>query len=71
MTKWQNISTAPKDGTQILIWNGQDTVVAWWDDVYIWVSPGAWISYLNRSDTDEYEPTHWMPLPAPPKDAGA
>lgn len=56
---WQPIETAPKDGTEILTWDGQDAkILRWalgrWDD---WGEmPGALLP-----------PTHWMPLPEPPK----
>ena len=77
---WQPINTAPKDGTRVLLVQGdligvgrwhleesghwatisekggkrtqewEDTSSGWWEDV----------------PQDMYEPTHWMPLPAPP-----
>jgi hypothetical protein len=64
--KWQDISTAPKDGTQILIggtnWRGKFFMAdAIWRD--------GWM--LFHPDEDDYtaeshNPTHWHPLPAPP-----
>jgi hypothetical protein len=68
---WQPISSAPKDGEDVLLTDG--TVVTF----------GGWISDVDqgadyegqcglagwwslRSD-DGFEPTHWMPLPAPPQ----
>ena len=61
---WQPIETAPKDGTWIMTYCPALSVasyptVVFWDDG--WVPPG--------NDLSEVEPTHWMPLPAPP-DAG-
>jgi hypothetical protein len=56
---WQNISTAPKDGTPILCYEpntGYIRVLRWdgnWSDGDTW---------------DDLEPTHWMPLPEKPKD---
>lgn len=63
---WQPIETAPKDGTRVLIW--QDAAyLAWFELEYTWVSGGgAWISERARSDTYEYAPTLWHPLPVPP-----
>ena len=72
MLEWQDISTAPKDGTAILIWPAQSAltgstecmiisyVVRWHD----WKE--AWIE-ASGEEYDTFYPTHWMPLPAPPK----
>ena len=65
--EWQPIETAPKDGTEVLVYgDGQGMSVAWWETKYIWVRPGAWVSDFGRSDTHTHEPSHWMPLPPPP-----
>jgi hypothetical protein len=70
---WQPIETAPKDGTRVLVYNGkqrgyhtveEDIGVAEWSPcmgVYCWASIACCdgVSY--------YDPTHWMPLPEPPK----
>jgi hypothetical protein len=69
MTEWQPIETAPKDGTAILIWpaqssfTGDDTIsyVVRWHD---WKE--AWIE-ASGEEYDTFYPTHWMPLPPPPK----
>ena len=63
---WQPIETAPKDGTKVLaiavddIRNGTPHMsIARKSSRGHWLTePGAWAIY----------PTHWMPLPAPPKD---
>jgi hypothetical protein len=68
---WQPIETAPKDGTQILVYvpdgrREKDRVQA-----------GSCARNLNKQDIwiignqfgfDVGEPTHWRPLPAPPRD---
>jgi hypothetical protein len=58
---WQPIETAPKDGREILGAVGQSyqggVVVIQWSD-----GLDAWLDW----DRDFWEPTHWMPLPAPP-----
>lgn len=55
---WQPISTAPRDGTRILVFeNGVVADVAWEG------GPGGWISHRDRGWAVEYNPTHWMPLP--------
>lgn len=71
---WQPIETAPKEGTGIV---GS----AWWkmaDGVYClgWLAEGYfdgddWAFASFDLDADEYSaPTHWMPLPQPPKEKG-
>lgn len=55
---WQKIETAPKDGTDILAWDGQEY------HIIAFVS-GQWCS--NGEMGLDREPTHWKPL-HPPKD---
>jgi len=61
MSGWQPITTAPKDGTVILIFQansmtgGKVKLVCWRDDTV----PKGW-------NATEDSPTHWMPLPNPP-----
>jgi len=61
--QWQPIETAPKDGTDILVWwpfwSKSPEVAAFID--------GEWYSECVTSDSTEKPPTHWMPLPAPPE----
>jgi hypothetical protein len=60
MTEWQPIETAPQGGTVVLVFpnlQGYCTVGhclhdEWWDAF---------------NDNYEIYPTHWMPLPEPPK----
>jgi hypothetical protein len=64
MGEWQPIETAPKD-VEILVWSQyQDTAyLAICDDQQWWTPdwwPEKWTEWL-------YSPTHWMPLPEPPK----
>jgi len=68
--KWQPIETAPKDGTPILCFIENATlVVLFWGlydsfqkcgDLYGWLNPeiGGFCPYADV--------THWMPLPKPP-----
>ena len=64
MSEWQPISTAPRDGTRVLLYDQHDPgsgfarVVGAWDPKWKrWFSiPG---SYTKR-------PSHWMALPPPP-----
>ncbi len=75
--EWQPIETAPKDGDPILIYKpdermvGEYTMSAYWDDDQEgWVPVGGIHRLGYRSSaTNSYQgyPTHWMPLPEPPK----
>jgi hypothetical protein len=66
--KWQPIETAPKDGTEVLIFQrikdqGEKDLlhlaVASWEGSY----------WDDRIDMPPWpKPTHWMPLPDPPND---
>lgn len=71
---WHPIETAPKDGTPVLVFSpgpsGDPTnvIVAKFDT---W-GDAAWWSFCESVLADiagqiEPEPTHWMPLPEPPK----
>ena len=79
--EWQPIETAPKDGTPILCVRGHcQPVVAWFETFpeplldgdqtkWRWREAGDFVSDNSwREDWHGtlYEPTHWMPLPAPP-----
>ena len=62
---WQDISTAPKDGTRIIVYRPKadpnyipHVGADYWDKTYF---GGAWMK--SREDT---QPTHWMPFPEPP-----
>jgi len=55
---WHPIETAPKDGTNILVTDGKITVLGWHDEFD--ESEEPWCGFVKW-------PTHWMPLPPPPK----
>lgn len=78
---WQPIKTAPKDGTEVLLW-----CRCAWRDATGFVDKGSFRMDANASpgdsaewlkdDYDDYScgmastplnPTHWMPLPEPPE----
>jgi|GEM_PF-1728610 len=82
IAEWRPIETAPKDGTEIIL-RKADRVSAgnWIDPVRISTEPhattgepvqlveheeGFWQSW-DGGFADDDEPTHWMPLPEPPK----
>ena len=57
---WQPIETAPKDGLVVLVY----------PNYHCAVTCGYYVKGTWRDDLDknfEIEPTHWMPLPEPPK----
>ena len=65
---WQDISTAPKDGTSVLVADGDGAVfeARWLEDHEEW-----WRT--NNDPTDHWgqfiEATHWRPLPPPPSES--
>lgn len=67
---WQPIETAPKDMSDIIVW-GPDvpTQTAYWaPDWYGDKSKPGWMaSNLDEEYGAFIHPTHWMPLPEPPK----
>ena len=72
MSEWQPIETAPKDGTPVLVAQPRDKH-GWWIDVaenFYEVDEhlDATDKWLGReSHSVSCRPTHWMPLPEPPK----
>jgi len=68
--QWQPIETAPRDGTHILgYWKTMRITdypaVLYKDDCFL--NPNAF-SFVGKVELEEVFPTHWMPLPTPPKD---
>lgn len=71
--KWKPIKTAPRDGTQIIIYLAEPAQVpAHGGEIMLRVVLGD----MSGEETSLIGPygqrltaTHWMPLPAPPKDA--
>jgi len=68
--RWMDISSAPKDGTNIIAWSpcfDQPTVVHWFisnDETCCGWFDDELECYTN--DDGSTELTHWMPLPKPP-----
>jgi ABC-type phosphonate transport system ATPase subunit len=68
VSEWQPIETAPKDGTRLLVACVGECGTRW---MYVaWNKKRHWRlmetktgSFMEVHDT----PTHWMPLPDPPK----
>jgi hypothetical protein len=74
--KWEPIDTAPKDGRYLMVGNEDGVWVACFTPTFqSGFQPGnPWISLmLNHRHIEKVKrnyssvPTHWMPLPAPPK----
>jgi hypothetical protein len=65
MTEWQPIETAPRDGTHFLAYWTSSEVDAHLKQYHVChYSYGVlWPSWIKDNDM----PTHWMPLPPPPK----
>lgn len=71
MTDWQPIESAPRDWTDVILYDpneddgtGSCGVMKGW---YSMKDGGfdCWMSY--ESTSGNISPTHWMPLPEPPK----
>ena len=58
---WQPIETAPKDGTWVLLSDGQTI----WYGQYGWDEEGDAVFFADGPGIRDC--THWMPLPEPPK----
>ena len=68
LIEWQPIETAPKDGTDILVMTGETMHVVRWINIHgdfdYWaVDDNKHGPFTLRGKA----PTHWMPLPEPPK----
>ena len=70
---WQPIETAPKDGTMVDLWGinhlthnkrGERIVNASWGVCTDWM--GNELEDWRHGRGEDYQPTHWMPLPPPP-----
>lgn len=61
---WRDISTAPRDGTEVLVAmpSGALTVARWQVDRR-YTAGGVWY----HAPFALPQPTHWMPLPDPPE----
>lgn len=72
MSEWQPIKTAPKDGTEVLLLFADEPlwIVAFFGpDSQKKSSEICWRCKWDHESLHQgyEEPTHWMPLPEPPK----
>ncbi|KDC22995.1 hypothetical protein AZ20_4230 [Bordetella bronchiseptica E014] len=62
---WMPIESAPKDGTEIWAYNGEQARMKWIEGecyaLWIWAD-----DLLSDADPNPEQPTHWQPLPAAP-----
>lgn len=74
---WLPIETAPKDDITIMLYRpsalvwGKVTPGKWNDDKYAQKPRPFWEMWFKIgtiTESRQWEPTHWMPLPAPPKE---
>jgi hypothetical protein len=66
--EWRAIESAPKDGMPILAFCEPYGVRhLYWHQMFD-SDPGMWVLVGGH---DVFEPTHWQPLPAPPKESGS
>lgn len=74
---WQDISTAPKDGSKILVYNGVNEGYYTGNGQIGTASHGVdgfgnknkWCAWDCCDGVTSYEPTHWMPIPQPPAES--
>lgn len=77
MAEWQDIASAPKDGTPFMVWaDGFEwpEVIRWYpydEDTAREVGEDGYWHYAEELMHDtfdwEHEATHWLPLPTPPE----
>lgn len=64
--EWRNIETAPMDARLLGVVNGVVRFIAWGKTSHLpW--HGFCLADQGAEEFDICEPTHWMPLPEPPK----
>jgi hypothetical protein len=71
--KWKPIDTAPKDGRHVIAWfphglrkNGRSQIASDNAETVYW--NGCDWSWSADHDSPIAGPTHWIPLPKPPKE---
>lgn len=66
---WQPIETAPRDGSDILVYGRGNYSVAYWSGKE-WRDIGD-IGWAGIYGDEGNQPTHWIPLPASPESYAA
>jgi uncharacterized protein DUF551 len=63
---WRSITSAPQDGTEVLVFvNGHVAVAIWTEGRWQAIVAGQRVSDA-AGGVDLSTPTHWRPLPPPP-----
>lgn len=63
---WQDITTAPKDGTEILVYVDADTVIGVACFNSYAYRDGGWWGFNWTYEVHEIYPTLWLPIPPRP-----
>lgn len=64
MMEWRPIGTAPLR-TVVLVYDKYEKICTAWGEQYS--DHVGWIPHPPDAESDFIYPTHWMPLPEPPK----
>jgi hypothetical protein len=67
--EWLPIATAPKDGSVLWTFNGEQGRMHWTEGEINGEKWALWVwddQLLADVDSEPDQPTHWRPLPAPP-----
>ncbi len=70
--QWRPIESAPRDGKELIGWDGKDMFVCRWIKGYNVWGHESYQGHPNHSVKvfGEVYPTHWMPKPPPPEEKG-
>ena len=71
VAKWEDIEDAPKDGTKVLIFYPttiNKSVPGWVIRSEFDKGVGLWVFDEKSRLSGDYAPTHFMPIPNPPRD---
>lgn len=69
MSDWQPIKTAPRDGTDIIVWDGEVRTVTTWGKVShvpIYGFLRVWGYDIEDVDLMDPQPVLWQPFPDAP-----
>lgn len=71
LDKWQPIETAPKTSKSIMVYcaDRKNTYIVNWGKCNGFLGKDCWKIFGGSSDLSYEEPTHWQPLPEPPKES--